>query len=103
MSTRLEPVNIAVIGNEVAIAWNDGKESYLSFEALRRACPCAECCGEPDAMGNIERPVVNHGPGSFELRGWRLVGGYSWQPTWGDGHGTGLYGFKYLRRLAGGE
>lgn len=98
---RLEPTNIATIGNEIAIAWNDGKESYLGIESLRRACPCASCCGEPDALGNILRPEVHYTPESFILRDWRLIGGYAVQPTWGDGHNTGLYTFKYLRQLAG--
>ena len=101
MPDRIEPANIAVIGNELAIAWTDGKESYLSLEMLRRACPCASCCGEPDALGNLERPEVSYRPSSFELRGWQLIGGYAFQPTWGDGHGTGLYSFKYLRKLTG--
>jgi DUF971 family protein len=100
MSTRLEPTNIATIGNELAIAWNDGKESYFSFENLRKACPCAECCGEPDALGNLVRPNVRHVPASYELRGWQLVGGYAFQPFWADGHGYGIYSFKYLRDLA---
>ena len=100
MAGRLSPVNIAVIGNELAVAWSDGKESYLPFEKLRRACPCAVCCGEPDAMGNIDRPDVHYTPASFELRGWALVGGYAFQPTWGDQHATGLFTFNYLRKLS---
>ena len=101
MTERLSPTNIAVIGNELAIAWSDGRESYVTFENLRRACPCAVCCGEPDAMGNIDRPEVHYTGSSFELRGWALVGGYAFQPTWADGHATGLYTFNYLRRLGG--
>ena len=41
--------NIGVIQSELAIAWSDGEESYISIERLRRACPCATCQGEPDA------------------------------------------------------
>jgi DUF971 family protein len=103
MSDRLLPVNIAVIGGEIAIAWNDGGESYISIRSIREACPCAGCCGEPDALGRVAKPEVKHGPGSFELRGWQIVGGYAFQPSWGDGHATGLYTFAYLRKLAGGE
>jgi DUF971 family protein len=99
MTLRLEPTSIQQIGNELALAWSDGTESYIRLETLRRACPCAVCGGEPDVMGNIERPAVNHTPPSFDLRGWQIVGGYALQPTWGDGHGTGLYTFPYLRRL----
>lgn len=97
---RLLPSNIQHIGSELAIAWNDGTESFLNVELLRRACPCAACGGEPDVLGNIERPEVSYTPASFELRGFSMIGGYALQPTWGDGHGTGLYSFPYLRRLA---
>jgi DUF971 family protein len=100
MPDRITPANIAVIGNELAIAWTDGRESYLSLETLRKACPCASCCGEPDALGNLERPQVSYRPSSFVLQGWQLVGGYAFQPAWGDGHATGLYSFNYLRKLS---
>ena len=57
---RLEPTNIQQIGNELAIQWNDGTESYLDLQFLRRACPCAACGGEPDVLGNIMRPNVSY-------------------------------------------
>jgi len=97
---RLEPKNIQQIGNELAIQWNDGTESFLNLEFLRRACPCAACGGEPDVLGNIDRPNVSYSPESFELVGFDLVGGYAVQPRWRDGHATGIYSFTYLRRLA---
>ena len=50
-------------------------------------------------MGNVMRPHVSYGPHSFELRDFKLVGGYAFQPAWGDGHNTGLYTFKQLRAL----
>lgn len=100
MSDRLTPTNIQPIGAELAIVWSDGVESYLPLEALRRACPCAACGGEPDVMGHVIRPMVSYTPSSFELRGFAVVGGYAVQPAWADGHGTGLYSFPYLRRLA---
>ena len=89
-----------VIGNELALAWSDGQESYIELEKLRRACPCAGCGGEPDVMGEVQRPHVSYGPHSFELRSFRLVGGYALQPTWNDGHDTGLYHFRQLRALS---
>ena len=99
MPTRLLPANIQQIGEEIAVAWSDGTETYLPLDLLRRSCPCAACGGEPDVLGNNERPEVTYTARSFELRGWNIVGGYAIQPTWGDGHGTGLYTFPYLRRL----
>jgi DUF971 family protein len=96
---RLEPTNIQQIGEEVAIAWNDGTESFLTLEMLRRACPCAACGGEPDALDNVSRPDVSYTDKSFHLTSFDLVGGYALQPRWADGHGTGIYSFTYLRRL----
>jgi DUF971 family protein len=97
---RLAPENIQVIGGELAIAWNDGLESYIRLETLRRYCPCAGCGGEPDLLGNVEKPEVTLTDSSFRIRSHHLVGGYAWQPTWEDGHGTGLFSFDYLKRLA---
>jgi DUF971 family protein len=91
--------NVQLIGEELALSWNDGAESYLPLERLRRACPCASCGGEPDVLGNISRPDVSYTTLSFELAGWQFVGGYALQPRWADGHNTGLYSFQYLRRL----
>jgi DUF971 family protein len=92
--------NVQLIGNELALQWNDRVESYFPLERLRRACPCATCGGEPDVLGNISRPNVSYTPSSFELVGWQTIGAYALQPRWGDGHSTGLYSFQYLRRLA---
>ncbi|HEX8373072.1 MAG TPA: DUF971 domain-containing protein [Chthoniobacterales bacterium] len=92
--------NIQPIGNEVAFAWADGSESYLPLEFLRRACPCATCGGEPDVLGNVLHSEVTYFANSFVLRSHQNVGGYGWQPTWADGHTTGIYSYHYLRRLA---
>ena len=96
----LEPTNIQQIGNELAIRWNDGAESYLDLQFLRRACPCAACGGEPDVLGNVIGRAVSYSENSFELAGFEIVGGYAVQPRWRDGHNTGIYSFQYLRRLA---
>ena len=96
---RLEPTNIQQIGDELAIAWNDGTESFFRLEILRRACPCAACGGEPDVLGNVARPLDTYMPESFQLIGVDLVGGYALQPRWADGHTSGIYSFTYLRRL----
>src|SRR5258708_4020585 len=97
VTAPLHPTRVEVIGEELAIAWSDGKESYINLEKLRRACPCATCGGEPDVLGHVHRPLVSYSPHSFELRGFGYVGGYALQPTWNDGHSTGLYTFRQLR------
>jgi DUF971 family protein len=91
--------NAAVIGEELALVFDGGREMYLSLPMLRRACPCAACQGEPDALGRVVRPHVEHGPGAFELRRYEVVGGYALQFFWADGHATGIYSFDYLAKL----
>ena len=90
----------AVIGNELSLSFADGVEAYLPLPMLRRACPCAACQGEPDAMGRVLRPIVEHGPKAFDLERFELVGGYAIQLFWGDSHSSGIYAFSYLQKLA---
>jgi DUF971 family protein len=92
--------NAAIVGDELALAFADGFEAYLPLPMLRRACPCAVCQGEPDAMGRVIRPKVEYGPRAFELVKFDLVGGYAIQPYWADGHSSGIYSFAYLQKLA---
>ena len=89
-----------VIGNELALAFADGFEAYLALPMLRRACPCAVCQGEPDAMGRVIRPKVEYGPKAFDLLKFEQVGGYAIQLFWADGHSSGIYTFAYLQKLA---
>jgi DUF971 family protein len=92
--------NATVIGDELALSFRDGLEAYLKLPLLRRACPCAACQGEPDALGRVLRPMVEYGPRAFELLKFEIVGGYAIQPFWGDGHSTGIYSYAYLQKLA---
>jgi DUF971 family protein len=92
--------NATVIANELALSFADGYEAYLSLPLLRRACPCASCQGEPDAMGRVLRPVVEYGSRAFELGKFETVGGYALQLFWADGHSTGIYSYTYLQKLA---
>lgn len=90
----------ALIGNELALSFADGFEAYLPLPMLRRACPCALCQGEPDAMGRVIRPTVEHGPKAFDLVKFEAVGGYAIQLFWADGHSSGIFTFAYLQKLA---
>jgi DUF971 family protein len=94
-------VDAQQIGTELALKWDDGAESFVPLEKLRKLCPCASCHGEMDVLGNVykgpEKPLT---PQSLQLKRLAFVGGYALQPFWGDGHNTGLYAFDYLRKIA---
>ena len=96
----MRPVDLQVIGSELAVKWEEGRESFIALEALRRACPCAGCMGERDVMGNLHKaPEQPLSPRSFQVARIISVGGYGIQPIWGDGHATGIYSFEYLKTL----
>jgi DUF971 family protein len=96
----MRPLDLQPIGNDLAIRWENGGETFIPLEQLRRACPCAGCKGETDVMGNVYKgPDRALAPEAFRLLKLQLVGGYAVQPVWADGHSTGLYSFDYLRRL----
>ena len=84
---------------ELAISWGDGVEQYLPLELLRKACPCAVCCGEPDVIGRGEAPARNYKANSFELKSYEFVGGYALLFRWADGHSSGIYSYNLLRSL----
>lgn len=97
----MRPLDIQQIGDELAIKWEDGTESFLPVRRLREHCPCAGCKGEVDIMGNLyknpERPLSAT---AFQLISLQRIGGYALQPRWADGHATGLYSFEYLKALS---
>lgn len=97
----MRPADIQIIGEELAIKWDDGSESFLRLELLRKGCPCAGCQGERDVLGNLHKgPDRPYTPSSFVLLRVEPVGGYAIQPIWADGHSSGLYAFDYLRLLS---
>ncbi len=89
------------IGNELAIRWEDGRETFIPLEKLRRHCPCASCHGEVDILGNVYKaPDKPLPPSAFELKRLLPVGGYAVQLFWADGHNSGIFAFDYVQRLS---
>lgn len=86
---------------QIAITWNDGHVSRFSFDGLRLACPCVECKGGHAHMGHpTPREQVRNAPTSdLNLVSLQLVGAYAIQPTWSDGHSTGIYTWELLRAI----
>jgi len=74
------------------IVFSDEHIASLPHEILRGFCPCAVCQGH---QGNI-RYVEG---GDINLSDIEEVGNYALRMIWGDGHGTGLYSYRYLRKL----
>lgn len=96
----MRPSDIQQIADQLAIKWDDGSESFISLELMRRHCPCASCHGETDILGNVYKgPDRQLSPNAFKLVRLNNVGGYALNPVWGDSHSTGIFSFEYLKRL----
>jgi DUF971 family protein len=94
------PANIQLIGQEVAIVWDDGAESYVACERLRAASPSASNVGERDIFGT---QYGGDGPKRFPgvtVVGWTQIGNYAIRFEFSDGHASGLYAYDYLRKIA---
>jgi DUF971 family protein len=96
---RLAIENLSIVGEEMAIRWNDGRESYIGLELFRRRCPCAHCAGEKGILGEVYRSEMPLSTQSFRLLKCAAVGGYAIQPEWADRHNSGIYSFDYLRSI----
>ncbi len=93
------PRNLQSIGDEIAIAWSDGAESFLRHDLLRRASPSAETQGERDIFGTQYGGSARPASG-VRVTGWEPVGNYAIRFDFSDGHRTGLFTFDYLRKLS---
>ena len=94
------PKTIQAIGNEVAILWDDGTESYYPMETLRALSPSAENRGESDLLGRVHGGDSRTEFPGVSVTSWNLVGSYAVQFVFSDGHNTGIYSFDYLRDIS---
>jgi DUF971 family protein len=100
----VRPKGITLNKNEgfLEIDWSDDAICRYPLSALREACPCVECRGGHQYMGREYDPenlLVLMPKRSYAVLSLDLVGNYALQPTWDDGHHTGIYTWEYLRRL----
>lgn len=86
-----EDITVHSASKVLEVSFSDGASFRIPFELLRVCSPSAE--------------VQGHGPGQETLQsgkrevtvtGLEPVGNYAVQPTFSDGHSSGLYTWEYL-------
>lgn len=95
----LQPLDVQLIGSEVAIRWSDGGESFITFATLRANSPSAEVRGEQDIFGTKYGGEAPRSHVGVEVLGWERVGNYALRFDFSDGHRTGLFTYALLQRL----
>ena len=73
------------------IGFSDGREFRIPFELLRVCSPSAEVQGHGPGQ-----EVLQTGKRMVDISGLEPVGNYALQPTFSDGHDTGIYSWDYL-------
>ena len=96
----LQPEDIQAIGQEIAIRWSDGAETYHPMDKLRALSPSAETTGERDLLGVKYGGESGKDYTGIRVTSWQITGGYAVAFTFSDGHRTGLYSYDYLRAMA---
>ena len=76
------------------VAFDDGSAFSLPFELLRVYSPSAEVRGHGQGQEVLQLGKREVGISTLEP-----VGNYAVQPTFTDGHNTGLYAWDYLYKL----
>ena len=76
------------------IGFSDGRSFKLPYEFLRVHSPSAEVRGH-----GAGQEVLQTGKRLVEIHSLEPVGSYAVQPTFSDGHGTGIFSWDYLYEL----
>lgn len=76
---------------ELEIAFNDGAAFRIPFELMRVYSPSAEVQGH-----SPDQAVLQTGKREVGVLALEPVGLYAVQPTFSDGHDTGIYSWEYL-------
>ena len=76
------------------ISFNNGASFSLPYEFLRVHSPSAEVRGHGPGQEVLQKGKENVNIDSIEP-----VGSYAIQPTFSDGHNTGIYSWDYLYQI----
>ena len=79
----------------VEIEWEDGHRTRYTAAELRSLCPCAHCVNETTGIRTHDPKTV---PGNLTQSDAQLVGRYALALRFSDGHHTGIFPFRMLRK-----
>ena len=94
--TDPQPTSITVHQHSrvLEIAFDDGQRFQIPFELMRLYSPSAEVQGHGPGQ-----EVLQTGKRDVGISGLEPVGHYAIQPTFTDGHSSGIFSWDYLYRL----
>ena len=87
------PSSITLHGQSrvLEVSFSDGAQFRIPFELMRIYSPSAEVQGHGPGQ-----EVLQTGKREVELTALEQIGNYAVQPTFSDGHDTGIFSWDYL-------
>ncbi len=94
--TAPQPTSITVHqrSRELEVGFDDGATFRIPFELMRVYSPSAEVQGHGPGQ-----EVLQTGKREVEIVSLEPVGHYAVQPTFSDGHSSGIFTWEYLHQL----
>jgi DUF971 family protein len=91
------PINITVHESSrvLELEYETGEKYKIAFELMRVFSPSAEVRGHSPGQ-----EVLQTGKRLIQVTGLEPVGNYGIQPTFSDGHSSGIFSWDYLHYLA---
>jgi len=89
-----EDITVHSQSRVLEISFSDGARFRIPFELLRVCSPSAEVQGHGPGQETVQT-----GKRDVDLIAIEPVGNYAVQPTFSDGHNSGLYSWDYLYLL----
>jgi ATP-binding protein involved in chromosome partitioning len=90
------PLEIIGLGKpEVRFVWDEGDEDVYAARDLRIRCTCALCQSEVTGERLLDPKTV---PEDLTIADMHLVGNYGVGIHFSDGHTTGIFRFRELKR-----
>jgi ATP-binding protein involved in chromosome partitioning len=84
----------------LSVVWPDGDRRVIAARDLRLACPCAACRDEMTGARLLDPATVPLTVAPTRI--WS-VGNYALGISFTDGHSSGIYRFRTLRKMQGAE
>lgn len=80
------------------IVWSDGSSDDYRLSQVQRECPCANCRDEMTGKQLVDKNTIDE-----YVRAKRItnIGRYGLRIEFTSGCSTGIFGFDFLRKIAG--
>ncbi|MCP4482911.1 MAG: P-loop NTPase [bacterium] len=82
---------------EITLRWTDSNIEVISNKDLRASCRCAACVDEYTGEVKFDHEMMRP---DIQARNIRTLGNYALSVSWNDGHTSGIYPYKKIKKIS---